>query len=244
MKSPPPNPLKDILPVKQSQHQTQRYYDRLSRWYDLFSGSTERGYTLQGLDMLNLQSGETVLEIGFGTGYALLAISRAVEPDGQVQGIELSPGMIAQTRARLSQQNPESKIQLTCGDAAHLPYAGASLDAVFLSFTLELFDTPVIPIVLAECLRTLKNGGRLAAVPLPKPDQSHPGVTIYEWIHRRFPGALDCRPIPAQRFIEQAGFEIHKSSKPTLLGILPLEIILGRKIQSPTNLATKAGCSP
>ena len=231
MKTAPPSPDQDILPVKQSIHQTRQYYDRLSHWYDLLSGSTERKYTFKGLEMLDLQPGETVLEIGFGTGHALLRLAKEVTPDGRVLGIDLSAGMIAETRTRLLKTPAVCKTYLACGDAAHLPYTSAGVDAVFLSFTLELFDTPLIPAVLAECLRILRINGRLAVVALSRSNRPHLGVTLYEWVQRTFPGAVDCRPIPARFFIEQAGFQIIQTFEPALLGFLPLEIILGQKVQ-------------
>ena len=222
-----------ILPVKQSLIQTRQYYDRLSRWYDWLSGSTERKYSWRGLHLLDLQPGERVLEIGFGTGHALLAAGQAVAPGGEVVGVDLSSGMIRQARLRLDRQPVESKVSLLCGDAVHLPLASEWFNAVFVSFTLELFDTPLIPAVLAECQRILLENGRLSVVALSRAGRPRLGVSLYEWIHRTFPGALDCRPIPALTFIERAGFKIIEVDQPVMLGFLPLEIVLGSKSPSP-----------
>ena len=49
--------------------------------------------------------------------------------------------------------------ELTCGNGLHLPYPAGSLDAVLLSFTLELFDIPEIPLGIAECKRVPRPGG-------------------------------------------------------------------------------------
>jgi demethylmenaquinone methyltransferase/2-methoxy-6-polyprenyl-1,4-benzoquinol methylase len=197
----------------------------MSRWYDIVAGSTEKKYRDIGLQKLNAQPGERILEIGFGTGHCLLALATAVGETGQVCGIDISEGMLAVAQARLQQAGLMNRVDLRVGDAASLPFTG-SFDAVFMSFTLELFDTPEIPIVLSQCYDALRSGGRLALVALIK----KPGtaVKIYEWFHERMPVAVDCRPIYAQTDLIAAGFEICDAAAQSMWG-LPVEIILARK---------------
>ena len=99
-----------------------------------------------------------------------------------------------------------------------------------MSFTLELFDSPEIPIVLTQCYNVLRPGGRLALVSLVK----KPGtaVKVYEWFHEKMPVAVDCRPIYAQADLSTARFDIQDVSAMSMWG-LPVEIILARKSDSP-----------
>ena len=74
----------------------------MSRWYDTLVGGSEKKLTDAGLQKLGVQKGEKVLEIGFGTGHAILALARTVGKLGRVYGVDISEGMlnVAQERVR------------------------------------------------------------------------------------------------------------------------------------------------
>jgi len=101
------------------------------------------------------------------------------------------------------------------------------MDGVFTSFTLELFDTPEIPKVLAEIKRVLKPGGRLVVVSISKGDRQGLMVKAYEWTHKHFPNLADCRPIYARRAIEDAGFDVKTVDIDHMW--VPVEIVLAAK---------------
>ncbi|MEW5867826.1 MAG: methyltransferase domain-containing protein [Chloroflexota bacterium] len=214
-----------ISRVTRSKAEARANYNRLSRWYDALAGSSEKKYRQLGLQALAVQPGESVLEIGYGTGQALLALAQAVGPTGKVTGIDLSDGMCAQAQHCLTAAGLAGRVELLVGDAAQLPWATDSFDAVFMSFTLELFDTPEIPQVLQHCLRVLRPGGRLALVTMTKSEKPALAECIYEWFHARMPAAVDCRPIFAQAALRQAGFEVRSARALRMWG-LPVEIIL------------------
>ena len=113
-----------------------------------------------GLKMLGAKAGQSVLEIGFGTGHCLVDLAGAVGPDGKVLGIDISENMRDVAEKRLAEKQLADRAVLQCGDAATLPYDSHSLYAMFASFVLELFDTPDLPRVLAEWRRLLKPAGR------------------------------------------------------------------------------------
>lgn len=214
--------------ITRSKAQAQRYYDRLSRWYDLLAGSSERKYKQLCLQQLAVANGERVLEIGAGTGECSLALAKSVGPEGRVYGLDLSPGMLAVTRRKLETAGLVERVELECADAAKLPYADASFDAVFSSFTLELFDAPEIHQVLAECRRVLKPGGRLCITSLDRPPQPGWVSRLYVALHRRFPNAIDCRPIPVVAVIRSAGFEVRQAQGLSMWG-LPVAVVLAQK---------------
>lgn len=214
--------------VLRSKEAARATYDTLSRWYDLLADRFERPYQDVGLQKLEVQEGERVLEIGFGTGYALVALARAVGSTGKVCGIDLSEGMCRIAQERVRKTHLAERVQLTCGDAAKLPYAAQSFDAAYMSFTLELFDTPEIPTVIHECWRVLRDGGRLGVGAMSRRGKATVMRRLYEWAHKQFPRYVDCRPIFVQQALEDAGFQMAEVTALSMWG-LPVDIVVVRK---------------
>ncbi len=217
----------EVLRVFQSKDETRAFYNKISQVYDLLADHSEEPVRQAALEKLNARSGETVLEIGFGTGHCLVALARSAGSSGKVYGIDLSDEMLRIAQDRLEREGLAERAELTCGDAALLPYPDEMLDAVFMSFTLELFDTPEIPKVLAECLRVLRPGGRIVVAGMSKEGEDGIILHLYEWTHKHFPNFVDCRPIFVRQSIEAAGFVIKNVEKKTIW--VPVEIVLAVK---------------
>lgn len=218
-----PDSPPEVLPVQTTRRHAQRTYGRLSRFYDITEGLPEMPAKNLALRLARAAPGETVLEIGPGTGWALRRLSRSVGKDGLVCGVDISPGMLAVAREKLVGR----PAVLALGDAAALPISSERFDLVFMSFVLELIPTEEIPAVLAEVMRVLRPGGRFVDVSLSR-ESPNLATRLYEWAHKRLPQLLDCRPIYVRRSLESAGFEITKARRTAILG-LPIELVVGRK---------------
>jgi demethylmenaquinone methyltransferase/2-methoxy-6-polyprenyl-1,4-benzoquinol methylase len=217
----------NVQRVFTSKAETKSFYNKIAKYYDFLADKSEAPMRHVGLDRLAAKPGEKILEIGFGTGHCVLALAYAVGPTGKVFGIDISDGMLQLAEENLQRAGLADRVELKVGDGLHLPYADGSLDGVFTSFTLELFDTPEIPKVLAECKRVLKPGGRLSVVAVSKEGEKGLVIDLYEWSHRHFPNLVDCRPIFVRRSMEEAGFRIESAEKKSMW--VPVEIVLGIK---------------
>jgi len=214
-----------ISAVSRTKEEAKRFYDRISRYYDYLTGAFERKYAEMALERLSIGEGETVLEIGFGTGHCLKRIAESIGQTGKVYGIDISSGMMERAKKRLEKAGLAERAKLHCGDAASLPFDDNTFDAAFMSFTLELFDTPEIPKVLEQIKSVLKPGGRLGVVSMSKENGESIFLRLYEWTHHKWPKYVDCRPIYVEQSLREAGYKI-KSKEKVRLFRLPGEIIV------------------
>jgi ubiquinone/menaquinone biosynthesis C-methylase UbiE len=216
-----------VLRVFNFREETRNYYDRIAGIYDLMADHSEAPARQAALDVLAVQPGEKVLEVGFGTGHCLVALAQAVGPTGTVYGIDIADAMLRHAEENLQKAGLADRAKLTCGDGLHLCYPAGSLDAVFMSFTLELFDTPDIPVFLAECRRVLRPGGRIAVVGMSKEEGHGVVFQLYEWTQKHFPNFVDCRPIFVARALEESGFCVEKQEHYRIW--VPVEVVLAIK---------------
>lgn len=218
----------EVSRVTRSKEQAKSTYDRVSRWYDLLAGGFEGKHRAAGVRKLNPSQGDVVLEVGFGTGRSILTLADAVGTSGKVYGIDISQGMLDVTRSRVENAGLTDRVVLKRGDAAQLPFDANFFDSVFMSFTLELFDTPEIPVVLYECRRVLRSDGQICVVAMSKKGKPNASTRLYEWFHERLPKFVDCRPIYVQESLQSAGFQVVDVTEISLLGLRG-EIVLAEK---------------
>jgi ubiquinone/menaquinone biosynthesis C-methylase UbiE len=214
--------------VSRTKQQARAYYSRLGSFYDLLSGGAEGRLRDDAIRRLNIIPGEKILEIGSGTGGGLLRMAEAAGPSGAAFGVDSADGMLAVSARRLRRCGEGCRTMLVCADGACLPVRPGSFDAVFLSFTLELFDTPEIPAVLAQCRRMLVTGGRLVIVAMALAADPNAMSRLYEAAHKAFPIWVDCRAIDARKAVEEAGFAVLDAVRRSMFA-LPVDIVICRK---------------
>ncbi|MGE5291007.1 MAG: class I SAM-dependent methyltransferase [Micromonosporaceae bacterium] len=211
--------MADVAPVERPVARARATYDRVAAVYDLAENPFEHRARSRALALLAARPGERVLEIGPGTGHALAALARVVGPAGRVTGVDLSARMLARSRRGAARAGYASRIGLIQGDAHRLPLRAAVFDAVFMSFVLELIDTPQIPALLEECRRVLRPGGRLAVVSLQLTQPPPVMTRLYLTARRYLPSLLDCRPIPVPELLTATGWHLQALQRLSLSGL-------------------------
>jgi SAM-dependent methyltransferase len=99
--------------------------------------------------------GATALDAGCGTGRALPALRAAVGPAGTVFGVDITPQMLAVAR----ETGRAKEAVLVLADARHLPFADATVDAVFAAGLVPHLLDPAAG--LAGLARVTRTGGKL-----------------------------------------------------------------------------------
>jgi SAM-dependent methyltransferase len=105
-----------------------------------------------------IQEGETVLDIGCGTGVDTLIAAIMVGPEGKVVGIDMVPEMLERAMKNLN-ETILSNVTFQPASAENLPFPDESFDVVISNGVFNLIPDKVK--ALSEVLRVLKRSGRL-----------------------------------------------------------------------------------
>lgn len=192
-----------------SQSAIQRAYDRRKWVYSKTVAVAEWPYHQQAIDAAAIQKGESVLEVAVGPGLALRELAGRVGRDTPIHGADLSAGMLAMTRQRLTDAG-FSQLDLRQSDARRLPFDDQQFDVVYNAYMLDLIPEADMPGILAEFQRVLKPGGRLVLLNMSKAsaDAHDLRERLYTWLPRVLTlyvlGA--CRPVLMLPAVQAAGF--------------------------------------
>ncbi|MDA3624736.1 class I SAM-dependent methyltransferase [Saccharopolyspora sp. WRP15-2] len=125
-------------------------YDREARNYDATRGGEPRAQAAaDALERLLPQGSCTILDVACGTG---IITRKLLRPERTVLGVDRSSGMLGLAMTRI----PRGVVR---ADAARLPFASNSVDAVVIVWLLHLLRDPAP--VLVEASRVLRPGGVL-----------------------------------------------------------------------------------
>lgn len=116
---------------------------------------------LRMLDAASLTEGESVLDVGCGTGSTSLEAGRRVGPSGSVLGVDVSPAVLGRAGQRAAAEGL-AHVRFEQGDAQTHPLPEGAFDAIVSRFGLQHFADP--PAAFANLARALRPTGRIAFV--------------------------------------------------------------------------------
>jgi phosphatidylethanolamine/phosphatidyl-N-methylethanolamine N-methyltransferase len=129
-------------------------YRKLAKVYDLTFGPTLHKGRVRGVESMDLQAGQRVLEVGVGTGFSLSLYPRHCK----VTGIDFSSEMLEKARERAYREGLRH-VRLLQMDAADLKFEDDSFDVVYAPYVITVVSDPVQ--VAREMRRVCRPGGRI-----------------------------------------------------------------------------------
>ena len=157
------------------------------------------------LDLARLASGESVLDVGCGTGTLAIAAKRRVGAAGEVYGIDASVEMIE--RAGKKAKSAKADVTFKAALAESLPFPEARFDVVLSTVMLHHLRRAVREQSVREMRRVLKPGGRLLIVDFGRNTGNHRGLLAH--FHRH--GRVDLTDLVD--LSKAAGFEVVESGE-------------------------------
>ena len=116
------------------------------------------------IELATLRQGDTVVEIGCGTGDLLCDLARTVSPNGRVIGVEPQAALAQAAIQRLRTAGYESISEMLCESAQHLPLAGKSVAACLAQTVLIHLPDNILHQTIREMIRVVRPGGRVVCV--------------------------------------------------------------------------------
>jgi phosphatidylethanolamine/phosphatidyl-N-methylethanolamine N-methyltransferase len=131
-----------------------RVYNKLANVYDLVYGPTLHPGRLEAIKKMAIQPGDSVLEVGVGTGINLPLYPATCA----VTGIDLSAPMLAKARERLFDKRLRN-CRVVEMDAAAMTFPDETFDIVYAPYLISVVPDPVK--VAQEMRRVCRRGGRI-----------------------------------------------------------------------------------
>jgi ubiquinone/menaquinone biosynthesis C-methylase UbiE len=133
-------------------------YDTVAASFARFTDVTTKPLAETIINLAEPKPGETILDLGAGTGIVALEAARRTRNSGRIVAVDISEGML-RTGLRKAADASLGNLCFARGDAERLPFAAGSFDRVVSLFALLHFSNPEK--ALAEMVRVLRPGARI-----------------------------------------------------------------------------------
>ena len=165
-----------VTPYKDSElgkkEQVTQMFDSISGNYDglnrVISFGIDIKWRKRVVAILKEKEPKTILDIATGTGD--LAINMVETGAKKIIGLDISPGMLAVGKKKISNKQLDKTIEMVVGDSENLPFEASSFDAVTVAFGVRNFET--LEKGLAEIYRVLKPKGTFVVLETSVPTKT------------------------------------------------------------------------
>jgi len=178
-----------------------------------FTHGRTRAFRETLVSLARLKPGESVLDIGCGTGSLALAAKRHVGSNAEVTGLDASDEMIARAKSKARRRGID--VSFTHGIVEALPFEDDRFDVVLSTLMLHHLPRPARRRCASEIRRVLKPGGRVLVVDFPG-QEKHGFLSHF---HRH--GHVDPRAVAS--LLEEAGLRRFDEGE---VGIGSLQFVL------------------
>lgn len=114
---------------------------------------------------LEISDGQTILEVGYGPGYAIGEIAK-LHSEAYLEGIDISEKMLSETSAKYENLIKEGRLNLLCGEVSELPSKPGFYDRIFSVNNYPLWHDSSNS--LQSLAGRLKKGGIIAITVQPR----------------------------------------------------------------------------
>ncbi|MDP5062441.1 MAG: bifunctional demethylmenaquinone methyltransferase/2-methoxy-6-polyprenyl-1,4-benzoquinol methylase UbiE [Maribacter sp.] len=165
-----------VTPYKDSdlgkKEQVTKMFDTISKNYDglnrVISFGIDIKWRKKVVELLKKENPQSILDIATGTGD--LAIALVKTGAKKIVGLDISPGMLAVGKEKVTDKKLDSTIEMVVGDSENLLFEDNSFDAVTVSFGVRNFET--LEKGMSEILRVLKPNGSLVVLETSVPTKT------------------------------------------------------------------------
>ena len=133
--------------------------DYLSDYYEVLTPAERSRIRQKQIELIGLEEGERVLEVGCGTGVLSFLSKLGVGETGEVAGIDIAPKMVARAEEKARKAGLDIAFKVASID--ELPYPDGYFDVVISSLMLHHLPLEMKRKGLGEVHRVLKDDGRL-----------------------------------------------------------------------------------
>jgi demethylmenaquinone methyltransferase/2-methoxy-6-polyprenyl-1,4-benzoquinol methylase len=168
------------VPEEEKRQWVLRHFNSVARHYDfmntLLSFGIHHLWKRMAVKMMDLRTGDKIIDVCGGTGDLALLAARMIGPSGQVAIYDINRAMINTGRHKIDGTAFDNQINYVQGDAEQISFPDQSFNGVMVGFGIR--NVTHMEIGFKEMYRVLKPGGKMMCLEFSKPTSA-----IFRWLY-------------------------------------------------------------